>query len=497
MSECLSTATTIMGLTPTPPISTKDQDTPVYSTSILPTELLIEIFIFAVRGNPDTLAALTLSKVCHLWRDTIDISPRIWQHVTVRDTGHSDKFIDAQAQLWVQRSFPLQFSLELHLTDFQRLLSILSSYLCHLDRWRLCKIEYENRIFLISMPLLARKRRPLLRHLELQLREPFDDVNNSDGGNDESIFYSDGAPYISMHIPISQLPSSIPFRTLGFSSLDITEASLDHAVSSPDLLAFLRSCPMLETFAYHGSSFAEDILPVSPPIIVLPHLEKLLLHTVCNQRAILSSLCAPLLRELRLKHMNVDYPLPAYHAVEPGDSDDEAADFSQSPSSDHHTGMGLRAFLTRSRPPLEVLDMCFVDMRTKDFRWMFERLPRLRYFSIEGSDMSDKVIALFAPFRVYRSPTVSPGASPSTALAELEPRYAVRLPRLAILKLFSCQQCSGESMVDAITRRVRFMDSAMPNNSLVHVVIANCQSFTTRNGQDLEWELGHRLHWSL
>src|ERR1700683_1780689 len=71
-------------------------------------------------------------------------------------------------------------------------------------------------------------------------------------------------------------------------------------------------------------------------------------------------------------------------------------------------GMGLRKLITRSNPPLEVLDMDLSDMRSKDFTWCFDRLSTLRRFRITGSDMSDRVIDLFKPVFLPRCDGVTP-----------------------------------------------------------------------------------------
>ena len=177
----------------------------------------------------------------------------------------------------------------------------------------------------------------------------------------------------------------------------------------------------------------------------------------------------------------MDASLHGYHVLEHGDSDDEAHDFSQSPSSDHHTGMGLRKLIQRSRPPLEVLDMDLSDMRTKDFRWVFDRLPHLKQFSIVGSDLSNKVVQLFRPESVP-----APG----------DGRFRVRLPQLTTLKLFGCQQFSGDALVEALGARVIYTDAVTPNDTLVNVVVSGCHNFTTNHGIQLSWYLHQRLHFS-
>ncbi|KAI9462246.1 hypothetical protein HD554DRAFT_2127600 [Boletus coccyginus] len=284
-----------------------------------------------------------------------------------------------------------------------------------------------------------------------------------------------------MKITASTLPSSEFINPLHFTSLDITESSFSHTVRSPELLSFLARCPNLEHFYLHGVSFEEGVLCASPILVSLPRLHTLLLDLVCIQRSILSHLLLPALRELRLRHLNMDASLHGYHVLEHGDSDDEARDFSQSPSSDHHTGMGLRKLIQRSCPPLEVLDMDLSDMRTKDFRWVFDRLPHLKQFSIVGSDLSNKVVQLFRPRPV-------PGSG--------DRRCRLRLPQLTTLKLFGCQQFSGDALVEALSARVVYTDAVTPNDTLANVVVSGCHNFTTNHGIQLSWYLHERLHFS-
>jgi len=286
-----------------------------------------------------------------------------------------------------------------------------------------------------------------------------------------------------MKITASSLPSPELINPLHFTSLDITETSFAHTVRSPQLLTFLARCPNLEHFYLHGVSYEEGVLSASPLVVTLPRLHTFLLDLVCIQRSVLSHLHLPALRELHLRHLNMDVFLDGYHLEEHGDSDDEAHDFSQSPWSDHHTGMGLRKLIQRSHPPLEILDMDLSDMRTKDFRWVFDRLPHLKQFSIVGSDMSNEVVQLFKP-----EPLTVPGSG--------DAHCRVRLPQLTTLKLFGCQQLSGDALVEALSARVTYTDVATPNDTLANVIVSGCHNFTASHGIQLSWYLHNRLHFS-
>jgi len=95
--------------------------------------------------------------------------------------------------------------------------------------------------------------------------------------------------------------------------------------------------------------------------------------------------------------------------------------------------MSLRRLISRSQPPLEILDMNLSDMRTKDFAWVFDRVPHLKQFSNVGSDMSDMVVRFFGPV------SISGGGN---AFAYQQP-MRLRLPQLTTLKLISCRSSLG------------------------------------------------------
>jgi hypothetical protein len=195
-------------------------------------------------------------------------------------------------------------------------------------------------------------------------------------------------------------------------------------------------------------------------------------------RILLSNLDTPRLENLFLSHNNIHYPLLASGgAASDGGSDDEANDFSQSPSSDKATGIGLRKLLKRSSPPLRILNMDFSDMRTKDFQYVFDRLPCLEDFVIVGSDMSDKVVNLLRPVSCPDAET---------------PSY-VRLPRLRKLGLLNCLRMTGDTIVGAIQERVAWTDLHTPVWTLVEVDVASCSGFHRAHLSQLQQSLGNRL----
>jgi hypothetical protein len=145
--------------------------------------------------------------------------------------------------------------------------------------------------------------------------------------------------------------------------------------------------------------------------------------------------------------------------------------------------MGLRKFITRSNPPLEVLDMELSDMRTKDFTWCFDRLSTLKRFRITGSDMSDRVIYLLKPVSLPPGDETSP-----------QRMVQLRIPRLSALKLYNCERLSGNAVVDAICSRVRYTDEMTPDSTLENITLVDCTDFLPVHIVDLSKDLGSRFH---
>lgn len=229
---------------------------------------------------------------------------------------------------------------------------------------------------------------------------------------------------------------------------------------------------------------------------------------------------------------------------EDGDSDDENQDFSQSPWSDHATGMGLRSLIRRSNPPLQVLAMDYADMRTKDFEWCFDRMDSLLEFRIVASDMSDKVIAMLAPYAEQPSLPASPirpveeegealdnpdtdssdggGSNFPSPTSDGPPAHPfpdasstplqVRMPRLTSLELWNCQRLTGDAIVHALRARTRYTDEMVAKAraavvghdatdggtattflKLEEVAVIGCNDFYPRHAVDLGITLGNRL----
>jgi hypothetical protein len=306
---------------------------PIYR---LPPELLIELCTYCSAN--DGMAPLTLASVCRLFREVILSSPCVWQLVYLNDQWPTLSSSHAQADLWLTRSDPLPFDVVLKLQCSDALLSLLSPLLPSINRWRYCWISsaIEERFNLSSLiqPSLI----PALHHLNIVIQS----LEDSDTSHNSPTFYFCGGysqipPHISMNVSCTTLPSAESLHSMGFTTLNITERSLNVHFQPAEMLEFLTVCPLLEKFDYSGV-LHDEVFTTKPQVIHLPHLRILSIQNTCFQRTILSGLDAPALRELHLQNLNLDFELQRHSAIDEGDSDEEDPDYSRSPWSDHHTG---------------------------------------------------------------------------------------------------------------------------------------------------------------
>ncbi|EKM51581.1 uncharacterized protein PHACADRAFT_261810 [Phanerochaete carnosa HHB-10118-sp] len=484
----------------------------------LPVELLIQVFISLTETSGDyPLAPLLLSQVCRFWRDVVLHLPHVWRCIFLHDT-RPVAVLQAQANLWAVRSLTHSLDIHVHLTHGDNLLPLLSPLLAHIRRWRRCKLtgkieedidfgSFSEEGSLAVLDNLSVNIRSLFETEEALVasstsRAPtFDHGSPLHPGSHTSRFHR-----VYMNAEVSRLPLTRYMSAVNLRSLVIRETSLEVVPDPVRLINFLSCFPELRVLHYYG--FPHE---PSPPkdrsaalIAHLPRLHTVVLRSICAVRAVLSHIDAPELVELYLEHTNMEFEL--HHAAaftadpEDGDSEDENHDFSQSPWSDHATGMGLRSLIRRSKPPLEVLEMDYADMRTKDFMWCFDHLETLQEFRIVASDMSDKVIALFAPFRpglgCQSLNDLDVEEAPSASTADSTIPLHVRLPKLSALELRNCQRLSGDAVVDALGARVRFTDKVTDRNAyakLSDVAIVNCANFLPRHVMTLSPVLGTRL----
>ncbi|KAJ2933831.1 hypothetical protein H1R20_g3260, partial [Candolleomyces eurysporus] len=456
--------------------------------SNLPTELIIAIFAQCAADEP--LAALTTRSVCRRWMHITNASPVLWRRIMLDNTKLPISCLHEQAALYLEKSQPFSLDVEVRTHDPDRVLSILSPLLPSVSRWRTFatsgfRTEHLN---MLDMPLSSEVVDPIpFDRLALTIYEyDFDELDEEGIENDEESPSSKRFPTFTqdglMQIRITALPYSAQLVPLHFTHLTITEGLLQAThTNAAAILDLLCACPALRAFIFEGWQHDDEPLSYDAPLplVSLPHLEILHIRTTCITRRLLSRLWTPRLNTLILAYLNVEFRVrSAEYSGDVGDSDDEARDFSQSPWSDHATGMGLRSLITRSRPPLRVLEMDYSDMRTKDFHWVFDRLPELEEFRIVASDMSNKVISLLKP--AYRE----------------DGSMKLRLPKLQKLHLDHCQRLSGDAVIAALLPRAVYTDSTPDNHTyskFSDVVITACDQVDGRHESLLTRALGPRF----
>ncbi|KAJ7505367.1 hypothetical protein B0H11DRAFT_1978315 [Mycena galericulata] len=443
----------------------------IQALNSVPPEILVEIFVHCTTSS-DPLAPLNLASVSPLWRQVVQSSPRVWQHIYLNDR-RSIASSHAQAALWTRQSHPLNFDVYLDLSQSSDLvLPLLSPLLPLLDRWRHFTMtgKREESVDLSEYGEFHNSIDPLVVAIQ--------DPDQAQDGPPPLTFASATCSWLTMQVSVAELPKAVSLTPMRFTSIVMSEHSLSIHTQPRSILDFLSACPQLEAFFFTGWHHDDEPLINPLPVVRLPALRTLHLRTTCGTRSLLSSIDAPRLTELYLSHLNADFQLARSGPVEDGDSDDEAHDFSRSPWSDRATGMGLRRLLLRSNPPLRVLDMDWSDMRTKDFRFVFARLGTLEHFFISASDMSDRVVELLRPY-------APPGGT----------GMRVRLPRLRRLELANCNEVSGNTLLDVLSARVALTDRlpAWEGSTLVEVSIIDCDGFKAQHASLLRKELGDRL----
>lgn len=451
------------------PLSSPPSSRPI---NLLPAELLIEIFAYC--SSIEALAPLTLRSVSPRWRDIVDTSPLVWRHISLDDEYRSLSVQRRQSEMWAELSYPLRFDVEVNANNLDNILPLLSPLLPFIDRWRSFTLTGQREEEVDTTELLLNS--VTFNHLNISICEW--DAEYLEEEEVKSTFvptYPVWPFCYMMNVWMYKLPSPQTLAPLRFTCISITEGSFGTILAQPrSVLEFLQACPALESFYFSGWPHDEDTSNENLPVVCLPRLHTLHLKSTCSARAYLSSLDTPHLQNLYLAHLNVDFKLQGEYN-EPGDSEDEAGDYSQSPWSDQATGMGLRKLIQRCRPPIKVLEMDFSDMRTKDFRYVFDRLPDLEEFRIVASDMSDTVIRLLKPN------TREDGS------------VELRVPRLRQLKLYNCQRLTGSAIVSALASRVAYTDKNTRDCTLAEVAIVGCEGFTGTHEVLLERTLRNRL----
>jgi hypothetical protein len=298
----------------------------------IPPEILVEIFVIC--GIDEPFSPLRLSTVCRYWRELIASFPRIWQRIVVDERVHSLAALRSQNELWITRSHPLSFDVDIIVENVDNILPFISSCLQHVDRWRSCTIiRRDHRVpFVKKAPIEG------LERLEVTIYSPSelaweDGVPPPTHVFPQFITYSLGN-YLSMALAVSILPDYNLLTPMRFTTLDISQSQVGVHDSPRNVLQFLQALPELEEFSFLGwtQEPLRDDVSEPMPVAFLPRLQLLSIRNTCSTRALLSYIDCPNLQELELGHLNVEYELQHVNNLnEDGDSDDEANDFSQSP----------------------------------------------------------------------------------------------------------------------------------------------------------------------
>ena len=462
-----------------------------------------------------------------MWHDIVYTSPRVWQLISLRDVRNHNvvaiEKLQRQASIWLANSSPLPFDVTV---DFQahsqeQFLAIISILIGGLDRWTSCTFvrgKHKEMVDISGIVLAARSHsdytdsgssdedsegeeqgersnfqagKAVVDHLEVivdeavGLRLQSDDEDGLDLDSDDDDVDLEGklptfrrlrTGSIVLNYPVPNLPLPSQINPMGITVLTITEMGLGPP-NPIRLLRFLTAFPEIETLTFDGHALEPDYDEDDPPpVVTLPKLYELTIGSTCSIRMILSHLVVPGLTRLYLQHLNTDAIIPNQPTGEDGDSEDEAHDYSQSPSSDHATGMGLRMLQKRSNPPLRVLDMDYSDLRTKDFLFCFDHFSLLREFRIVASDMSDGVIEMLAP---YDGPNG---------------RREIRLPCLKELELYHCQRVTGSVIVSALRERASFVDRSLIHPRMGHVSVVGCAEVLPEHNLALSAIFGSRFH---
>lgn len=323
-------------------MTAKDVDIPSVNSPILclPTELLIELFTHCCSN--DTVAPLKLASVSHRFREVVFSSPRVWQLISLNDHRFTVSASHIQAKLWLARSDPLPFNVELELQNPDALLSLLSPFMSSIDRWRYCWIRGAIEERLNISCLFQTDLVPVLHYLNIAI-ESVEEA--ADPSHRSPTLYSCGAysqtlQHLSMNVSVATLPPANLLTPMQFTTLNVTELSLEVYLQPTQLLDFLIMCPRLEKIYFSGG-LHDEVVEEKLQVVHLPHLRILVIRNTCFQRTILSALDAPVLKELHLQNLNLDFELRHNSTIEDGDSDEEDPDYSRSPWSDHHTGISL------------------------------------------------------------------------------------------------------------------------------------------------------------
>ncbi|KAL1748013.1 hypothetical protein HDZ31DRAFT_30638 [Schizophyllum fasciatum] len=441
--------------------------------SELPTELVIEILEFCVLNDPSSPPVL--AGVSAAFHTIVNNTPSLWRRIELRDDILSIPSLQRKARIWMEKSFPLPFEVDLDIEQTSdNIFPLLLPVIPQLQRCDHCSIKgkrKEDHVFSGANSAV-----PRVGKVVIAMRggaEGEEDDADILSGIDQPVrtFYQSqfsDTDYISMYVRLTSLSRILPHLTPPDALAGIEALTIGTAWHAPGCIApalvldLLRCFARLRSFTYLGRIDPAAIqapAPAAPPVR-LARLSYLRLSNICSTRLLVARLAAPALEDCVLESLNIDtshtdggeFFAADYlaHADAEGEGEEGAHiadDPSQSPWSDWSTGRGIRA-LWANAPfgALRILEMDYADMRSRDFRFVFERLTRLETFKLVASDMSDRVFRWLGP-QLGQEGEDDPGLSAT-------PEHGVFLPSLRNLNLIKCNRLSADVIVDVLTRRM-------------------------------------------
>ncbi|KAJ7055786.1 hypothetical protein C8F01DRAFT_1234294 [Mycena amicta] len=271
----------------------------------IPPEIISEIFIHCLPASPSPPSAetapLLLSQICTLWRDIALSTPDLWSNIVLKDDLKASAEI---LRLWSARAraIPMTFSLETYNGELGR--DMLVAAMESREHWRSVDLYLPVQSYAV-LGSISNASLPNLRHLSLRVKW----IHFGGGSRSPDVRL---LPSLNLY-GASQLRE---LRLFTFPCTLLHGVPLEHLTTlnmahygTPllDDLTILRSCNSLGRLTlYNGGP--EPILPTSPEVVHLPHLESLLVTST----SIMRHLFLPLLRRLtmRLSHYAVQDVLP-------------------------------------------------------------------------------------------------------------------------------------------------------------------------------------------
>ncbi|KAJ7093277.1 hypothetical protein B0H15DRAFT_905142 [Mycena belliarum] len=261
-------------------------DAIVYPVVTVPPEIISEIFLHYVYGQPSGHPS-TLTSICRSWRATALSTPGLWNEI--RFVGHefySDELLDF-LEMWLPRTGDLPLDLSITLPSYAPQDAILSSLAQHSARWSVLDLTFTRPLYFPAGSLLA----PLssLKTLKLELRS----YTGVFAGPITAFVDAPMLREVSLRSGLDLSRVSLPWTQL--TTLELGYQPIFRA------LEILAQTSSLETLSCGIQGWYTAEVPVQPPI-TLPHL-RLLIDTFRGLRLI-GLLTLPALEQLDVREVS-------------------------------------------------------------------------------------------------------------------------------------------------------------------------------------------------